>query len=67
VDGIILEQSEEGKHATFLPQVWEGLSDAERFIAHLRQKAGIAQNTDIRRCRVKRYTVLKWREAEFGR
>jgi len=65
VDGIILEQGEEGKRATFLPQVWDGLSDPERFIAHLRQKAGIAQNTDIRSCRVKRYTVLKWREAEF--
>ena len=67
VDGIILEQSEEGKHATFLPQVWEGLPDPEQFIAQLRHKAGIAQNTDIRRCRVKRYTVLKWREAELPR
>ena len=67
VDGIILEQGEEGRRATFLPQVWEGLSDPERFIAQLRQKAGIAQNTDIRRCQVKRYTVLKWREAELRR
>jgi AmmeMemoRadiSam system protein B/AmmeMemoRadiSam system protein A len=67
VDGLILEQSEEGKHATFLPQVWEGLPDPEQFIAHLKQKAGIAQNTDIRRCKLKRYTVLKWREAELGR
>jgi AmmeMemoRadiSam system protein B/AmmeMemoRadiSam system protein A len=65
VDGVILEQSEEEKRATFLPQVWETLPDPEQFIAHLRQKAGIAQSTDIRRCRVKRYTVLKWREAEF--
>jgi AmmeMemoRadiSam system protein A len=65
VDGIILEQREEGKRATFLPQVWEGLSDPERFIARLRQKAGIAPDTDIRRCRVKRYTVLKWWEGEF--
>jgi len=65
VDGLILEQGEEGKRATFLPQVWEGLPDPEQFIAHLRQKAGIAQNTDIRRCRVKRYTVLKWHEAEL--
>ncbi len=67
VDGIILEQDEEGKRATFLPQVWEGLPDPEQFIAQLRHKAGIAQNTDIRRCRVKRYTVLKWREAELPR
>ncbi|HEY6721903.1 MAG TPA: AmmeMemoRadiSam system protein B [Burkholderiales bacterium] len=65
VDGVIIEQGEDGSRATFLPQVWEGLPDPEQFIAHLKQKAGIAQNTDIRRCRVKRYSVLKWREAEF--
>ena len=65
VDGIILEQGEEGRQATFLPQVWEGLPDPQQFIAHLKQKAGIAPDADIRRCRVKRYTVLKWREAEF--
>ncbi|HYS75479.1 MAG TPA: AmmeMemoRadiSam system protein A, partial [Burkholderiales bacterium] len=65
VDGLILEQGEEGKRATFLPQVWEGLPDPEQFIAHLRQKAGIAPDTDMRSCRVKRYSVLKWREAEF--
>src|SRR5713101_6118245 len=65
VDGLILEQGEEGKRATFLPQVWEGLPDPEQFIAHLRQKAGIAADTDIRRCQVTRSTVLKWREAEF--
>jgi len=65
VDGIILEQGEEGRQATFLPQVWEGLPDPQQFIAHLKQKAGIAPDTDIRRCRVKRYTVLKWRETEF--
>src|SRR5256886_11067745 len=65
VDGIILEQGEQGKRATFLPQVWEGLPDPEQFIAHLRQKAGLAQNIDMRLCRGKRYPVLKWREAEF--
>jgi len=65
VDGVILEHGEEDKRATFLPQVWETLPDPEQFIAHLRQKAGIAQSIDIRRCRVKRYRVLKWREAEF--
>ena len=67
VDGVILEQGDEksGKRATFLPQVWEGLPDPEQFITHLKRKAGIAADTDVRRCRVKRYTVLKWREAEF--
>ncbi|HEY6241018.1 MAG TPA: AmmeMemoRadiSam system protein B [Burkholderiales bacterium] len=65
VDGVIIEQGEDGRRATFLPQVWEGLPDPERFIAHLKQKAGIAQGTSSERCRVKRYSVLKWRESEF--
>jgi AmmeMemoRadiSam system protein B/AmmeMemoRadiSam system protein A len=67
VDGVILEQGDErsGKRATFLPQVWEGLPNPEQFIAHLKQKAGIAQNASTQSCRVKRYTVLKWREAEL--
>ena len=67
VDGLILEYGDEeaGKRATYLPQVWESLPHPDRFIASLKQKAGIPQDTDIRRCRVKRYTALKWREAEF--
>jgi len=65
VDGIILEQGDGEKRATFLPQVWEGLPDPEQFIAHLKQKAGIPQNASTGQCRVKRYTVLKWREVEF--
>jgi hypothetical protein len=65
VDGVILEQVEEGRRATFLPQVWEDLSDPEQFIERLKRKAGIAPGTDTRRCRVKRYRVLKWREADL--
>lgn len=65
VDGVILEQTEEGRRATFLPQVWEDLSDPEQFIGRLKHKAGIAPGTDTRRCRVKRYRVLKWREADL--
>jgi len=65
VDGVILEEAGEGRRGTFLPQVWEDLSDPGEFIAHLKRKAGIAQDTDTRRCRVKRYGVLKWREADL--
>ena len=65
VDGVILEHVEEGRRGTFLPQVWEDLSDPEQFIAHLKRKAGLAPGTDTRRCRVKRYRVLKWREADL--
>lgn len=65
LDGVILEQVEEGRRGTFLPQVWEDLSDPEQFVARLKHKAGIAPGTDTRRCRVKRYRVLKWREADL--
>jgi len=63
VDGVILEH--ETRRGTYLPQVWEDLSDPDRFIASLKQKAGIAQSVDTRSCRVKRYRVLKWREADL--
>jgi AmmeMemoRadiSam system protein B/AmmeMemoRadiSam system protein A len=67
VDGLILEYGDkaEDKRATYLPQVWESLPEPDRFIASLKQKAGIPQDTDIRRCHLKRYTALKWRETEF--
>jgi hypothetical protein len=64
-DGVILEQPDEGRRGTFLPQVWEDLSEPAQFIARLRLKAGIAADTDLRRCRVRRYRVLKWREADL--
>jgi len=39
IDGVILKQ---GYHqATFLPQVWEELSDFDSFFSHLCQKAGL--------------------------
>jgi AmmeMemoRadiSam system protein B/AmmeMemoRadiSam system protein A len=65
VDGVIIEEVGEGRRGTFLPQVWEDLRGPAEFLAHLRRKAGIAASTDIRQCRVKRYQVLKWREAEL--
>jgi AmmeMemoRadiSam system protein B/AmmeMemoRadiSam system protein A len=67
IDGIILEYGggNGGKRATFLPQVWDALPDPEQFITHLKQKAGLAPDTRTERCRVMRYTVLKWREAEM--
>jgi MEMO1 family protein len=65
VDGVILEQLDEGRRATFLPQVWEDLADPGEFIAHLKRKAGLAADADTRRLRVKRYRVLKWREVDL--
>jgi AmmeMemoRadiSam system protein B/AmmeMemoRadiSam system protein A len=61
VDGVILEH--EGRRGTYLPQVWDDLGDPDLFIARLKQKAGIPHDADARRLCVKRYRVLKWREA----
>lgn len=60
VDGLILES--EGRRGTFLPQVWEGIPDKRRFLAELRRKAGIPDETRITRCTLWRYRVLKFRQ-----
>jgi len=60
VDGIILEY---GRHrATFLPQVWEQLPDARGFMAHLKQKAGLAADFWSNDMRISRYSVDKYKE-----
>jgi AmmeMemoRadiSam system protein B/AmmeMemoRadiSam system protein A len=60
VDGIIIEY---GRHrATFLPQVWEQLPEPHVFMAHLKQKAGLAADFWSADMRVSRYTVDKYKE-----
>ena len=59
-DGIILEC--EGRRATYLPQVWEGLPEKQRFFAELKRKAGIPVETRLGRCKVLRYRVVKWKQ-----
>ncbi len=59
-DGIILEC--EGRRATYLPQVWQGLPEKQRFFAELKRKAGISPDTGLGRCKVLRYRVIKWNE-----
>jgi AMMECR1 domain-containing protein len=59
-DGLILEA--EGRRATFLPQVWEGMPDKRQFLRELARKAGLPENTRLARCKVSRYRVVKWKE-----
>jgi len=59
-DGLILEA--DGKRGTFLPQVWEDISDKRVFLAHLLRKAGLPADTRLTRCKVSRYRVVKWKE-----
>lgn len=62
-DGIILEHR--GRRATFLPQVWESIHEPRQFLAELARKAGIAEGTRLAHCRLWRYRVLKWKEADL--
>jgi len=63
-DGLILQLND--RRATFLPQVWASIPDKRRFLAELLSKAGLASDTRLARCRVWRYRVMKWREADFA-
>ncbi len=55
IDGLILQ---EGFHrGTFLPSVWEELSEKEQFLAHLKLKAGLPNTYWSDTLRVFRYTT----------
>lgn len=61
-DGVILRY---GNHqATFLPQVWDELSDFETFFAHLGLKAGIGSDPLFYHPDVHVYQVQKYSEKE---
>ena len=62
VDGIIFEY---GRYrSTFLPQVWEQLTQPRQFMAHLRRKAGLPDDFWAEGIKLSRYTVTKWSESE---
>jgi len=57
-DGVILEH--DGKRATYLPQVWEGIPDKRIFLSELIKKAGLPADTRLARCKLQRYRVRKF-------
>jgi AmmeMemoRadiSam system protein A len=59
VDGLVLEY--DGRRATFLPQVWEGLPDPLAFLSQLRLKANLPPRFWHPSVRLSRYTVEKYR------
>jgi AmmeMemoRadiSam system protein A len=63
VDGVIFEYG--AYRSTFLPQVWEQLPQPRQFMAHLRRKAGLPDDFWADGVKLSRYTVTKWREADF--
>lgn len=62
VDGVIFEYQE--YRSTFLPQVWEQLSDPREFLSQLQRKAGLRPGFWSQEVRLSRYTVLKWMEED---
>ena len=61
IDGIIFTAG--SRRSTFLPQVWEQLTNPAEFMAHLKQKAGLPANYWGSEVRLQRYAVKKWKEA----
>ena len=62
VDGVILEF--QGHRGTFLPQVWESLTEPHLFFSHLKRKAGLPAEFWSPEVRIHRYQVRKWKEAD---
>ena len=55
IDGIILEDG--NARATFLPSVWDNISDKKQFLKHLKIKAGLAANYWSDTIKIQRYIV----------
>ena len=61
VDGVILRDSATGRRGTFLPQVWEKISDPAEFLNNLCYKMGMSENT----WRSRHLEVLTYEVEEF--
>ncbi len=60
IDGVIFAYN--GYRSTFLPQVWEQLTEPAQFMSQLKQKAGLPGNFWGEGVSLSRYTVTKYRE-----
>jgi len=63
-DGVVLACGQ--RRSTFLPQVWEQLSEPAEFLAQLKAKAGLPRDFWSSQMQLERYTVRKWKEAGPG-
>ena len=60
VDGLVFQY---GYHqSTYLPQVWEDISNPADFLAHLKYKAGLPPDFWSPEVKLARYTVSKFKE-----
>ena len=56
--GLILQHG--GKRGTFLPMVWQKITEPDNFFNQLREKAGINPQTDLEEIEVYRYITDSW-------
>lgn len=62
VDGVLLRWHH--YQATYLPQVWESVSDPRLFLASLRTKAGLPADLWDDELELHRYVAYHWREGD---
>jgi len=55
IDGLIMKQGQQ--RGTFLPSVWESITDRYEFLNHLKQKSGLAEDYWSDTIEIQRYTV----------
>jgi len=63
IDGVVFKYGH--FRSTFLPQVWEQLTDAKTFMAHLKHKAGLHPEFWHDDVELYRYTVTKFKEKDL--
>jgi len=51
--------------STFLPQVWESLTQPRQFLGMLKRKAGLPDDFWAEEVKLSRYSVTKWSEKEY--
>ncbi len=64
IDGLILQDGI--NKGTFLPSVWESLTDARQFLAHLKRKAGLPVDYWSDSLQVYRYTTESFGEQDLA-
>ena len=62
-DGLVIVA--EGRHATFLPTVWEMLPDPRRFLAALKAKCGLAEDYWSESLEFRRYGTASYAEQQY--
>ena len=63
-DGLVLQDGP--NRGTFLPSVWESLPEPVQFLAHLKQKAGLAANHWSPNLQVARYYTESFGDHDLG-